>query len=419
VYQQVSTLTELILLLLPVTLNILWLLASILLALTPLTTDLKARIREQVLNVEDTLISVIVPCYNEEAVIIRTIEQLLTSTWSNVEIIVVDDGSTDNTSQLVATSFGSCRHIRLIATPNRGKTHALNVGLDASRGVLLVTVDADTLLQPDTIYQLALKFSDPTVGAASGNPLVSNTDTFLGSLQLLEYIAFQNLERRASEKLGIMAVVPGAIGAWRVSCLHALGGFPTGTLAEDQDQTIALQRAGWRAVFACDAYAYTEVPETIRSLFRQRIRWSFGTVQCAAKHSWAIAPTPISRSGVMLVVYIWLIQILMIISASLGDVIGLWALMVTWVNSAVGTPTPSAGIILSLWLLYLTIDIGFACIAVRREKHAPPGLLGYIPIQRFLRRVFMGSVMIIALIRCAIRWDVVWIATSRRSTHGT
>ena len=158
--------------------------------------------------------------------------------------------------------FGADPRVTLITTANGGKARAVNTGLERSHGEVVVALDADTQFEPDTIAKLTRWFADTAIGAVAGNAKVGNRINLLTRWQALEYITAQNLERRALAALDCISVVPGAVGAWRRSALVELGGFPTDTLAEDQDLTIAIQKAGYRAVFDADAVAWTEAPDT-------------------------------------------------------------------------------------------------------------------------------------------------------------
>jgi GT2 family glycosyltransferase len=229
-------------------------------------------------------VSVIIPAHNEEKVIADTVQRILDSDYPLAQIIVVDDGSTDGTAAVVRDRFADDKRVALITVPNGGKAKAINAGLERARGDVVVALDADTQFEKATIARLARWFADPEIGAVAGNAKVGNRINMLTRWQALEYITAQNLERRALSAVDCITVVPGAVGAWRRGALVKLGGFPGDTLAEDQDLTIAIQKAGYKAVFDAEAVAWTEAPATIRTLARQRFRWSFGTLHCFWKH---------------------------------------------------------------------------------------------------------------------------------------
>ncbi|MEO9131455.1 MAG: glycosyltransferase, partial [Sphingomonas sp.] len=229
-------------------------------------------------------VTVMIPAFNEETVIVRAVHGVLASTEVRIEVIVIDDGSTDRTSELVREAFADEPRVRLLTLANGGKARALNAGLKLATGEIVVALDADTQFEPVTISRLARWFVDPSLGAVAGNAKVGNRVNLVTKWQALEYITAQNLERRALARLNAMTVVPGAVGAWRLAAIESVGGYPDDTLAEDQDLTIAIQRAGWRVHYDQYAVAWTESPESFAGLAKQRFRWAYGTLQCLWKH---------------------------------------------------------------------------------------------------------------------------------------
>lgn len=238
------------------------------------------------------LVSVVVPAHDEEAVIEGTLRALAASDWPALELVVVDDGSTDSTLARVRALALARPLVVLTHAPNRGKAAALQRGIAASRGSLVVTVDADTLVEPDAIGHLARAFDGPAVGAVAGHVRVGAPEPWLGAWQSLEYVGCLNVERRALAALGCVTTVPGALGAFRRSALEASGGLSAETLAEDTDLTLALLRAGWAVRYEDRARAATAAPATLRSLYRQRLRWLHGNLQCAWKHRRALRAGP-------------------------------------------------------------------------------------------------------------------------------
>ena len=230
-------------------------------------------------------VSVIIPAYNESRVIVKTVQALIESEYPGfLEIIVIDDGSTDDTASVVDAHFHSRQNFKLIRQENRGKAAALNAGIIAAEGQVIVAIDADTLLRADAVAMLARHFSEADIGAVSGNMMVGNPINMLTRAQRLEYLFANNLDRRALELLNGITVVPGAIGAFRKDDLVRLNGFSSETLAEDSDLTIRLLIAGKRVVYEPYAIALTEVPETLTDLKKQRFRWSFGKFQALWKY---------------------------------------------------------------------------------------------------------------------------------------
>src|SRR5262249_46644062 len=152
-----------------------------------------------------------IPCFNEEKVIASSLRRILGSVWPRLEVIVLDDGSADRTAEEVRTHFADEPRVRLMSFPNGGKARALNRGLAAANGEIIVALDADTQFEPMTIAKLARWFSDPTVGAVASDALVGNRVNLITRWQALEYVIAQNLERRALATLGAVTVVPGAV----------------------------------------------------------------------------------------------------------------------------------------------------------------------------------------------------------------
>ena len=177
------------------------------------------------------LVSVVVPAFNEERVITRTIDSLLASEYENFEIIVVDDGSTDDTHDIVVEQFGDDPRVSVYTKPNGGKAAALNFGWQKATGEVVIALDADTLFEPETLAALAHRFADPKIGAVAGNAKVGNRINIVTKWQALEYITSQNFDRRAFASLNCITVVPGSVGAWRREVLEEAGGFSSDTLA--------------------------------------------------------------------------------------------------------------------------------------------------------------------------------------------
>lgn len=228
-------------------------------------------------------VTALIPAFNEAPVIERTIEAVLASDVP-VEVVVIDDGSTDGTADVVARRYRREPRLRLLRQANAGKAAALRAGVASCRSEVLVALDGDTLFAPTTIRRLIEPFADPRVAAVAGTAEVGNIENALGRWQALEYLVQQEIERRAWDVVGAVPIVPGAVGAWRRRALIEAGGFSSSTLAEDADLAMALCRRGWRVAYAPAARARTEAPTTLRALVKQRVRWSFGVLQALWKH---------------------------------------------------------------------------------------------------------------------------------------
>ena len=221
-------------------------------------------------------VSILITAYNEEKVIGKTIHSIMKSRYPQFELIIVDDGSTDQTANIVEMECNKYSNIRLLRKENGGKASALNLGIQNASAGIIVTLDADTIIVEDTISMMIRHFIDPNVGAVAGNVKIGNRKNLLTWWQHIEYVTGFNLEKRAFDELDSITVVPGAIGAWKKSAIKEVGLFEEDTLAEDTDVTMKLLRKGYKIRSEVNAIAYTEAPEDIRSFIKQRYRWTFG-----------------------------------------------------------------------------------------------------------------------------------------------
>jgi cellulose synthase/poly-beta-1,6-N-acetylglucosamine synthase-like glycosyltransferase/peptidoglycan/xylan/chitin deacetylase (PgdA/CDA1 family) len=345
-------------------------------------------------------VSVIVPAYNEEAGIEATLLSLFNCKYP-MEIIVVDDGSTDGTAAVVERFRGM--GVRLIRQPNAGKPAALNTGIAHARGRILVLLDGDTVFQPDAIHYLVQPFSDPDIGAVSGNAKVGNRTGLLGRWQHIEYVVGFNLDRRFYDLAGCMPTVPGAIGAFRREALLDVGGVSDQTLAEDTDLTMALVRAGWRVVYEEKAIAWTEAPASLGQLWRQRYRWSYGTMQAMWKHRRSMVQSGGSgRLGRRGIPYLLLFQILLPLLAPLVDVFACYGL----IFGDVARMT-------AVWLGFLAVQLvaSWYAFALDRERR---GALWTLPLQQFVYRQLMYLVLIQSVVTALLGTRLRWQRMQRR-----
>lgn len=241
-------------------------------------------------------ICVVVPAHNEEKTIETAIRTLLDQNYLNKEILVVNDGSTDGTATVV-TPYASSGQVTLINRPvSGGKAVALNTGIAITRAEIIVVVDADSALQRDALMRIARHFQEGEVKAVSGNVKVGNNVNVLTNLQSLEYLRGINLRRRAFDILDTELVVPGAVGAFRRTTYEEVGTLDTSTVVEDMDQTVKMVKAAKDIHYDPMVVAFTEVPETLRGVAKQRRRWYGGTLQVLLKHRhgwWKFGPLSI------------------------------------------------------------------------------------------------------------------------------
>ncbi len=362
-------------------------------------------------------VSVIVPAYNEEKVIVETVHRVLASDHRDLDVIVIDDGSKDATSAVLRSAFGTDQRVTLIRVPNGGKAAALNVGLAHATGTILVALDADTQFQTDTIPRLVRWFVDPQIGAVAGNAKVGNRTNMITRWQALEYIVAQNLERRALAALGTLTVIPGAVGAWRRSVLQAMGGFPSDTLAEDQDLTIGIQGKGYRVRFDSSAVAWTEAPSSFRGLARQRFRWAFGTLQCLWKYREMTFNPRYGALGMIALPQVWLFQIALTALAPLADLLLIWQLISQWIAYSQHGAEFSNADLLTVGIYYavfVVVDLLAAAFAFAMERGEQWSLMWWLPLQRFGYRQLMYYVVVRSIV-AAIRGAFVGWGTLERT----
>jgi cellulose synthase/poly-beta-1,6-N-acetylglucosamine synthase-like glycosyltransferase/peptidoglycan/xylan/chitin deacetylase (PgdA/CDA1 family)/spore germination protein YaaH len=340
----------------------------------------------------DRFVSVLIPAFNEVRVIEQSIRRVLASRDVRLEVIVIDDGSTDGTSDVVRAHFADEPRVALLTLENGGKARALNQGLLRTKGEIVIALDADTQFEPQTIARLARWFVDPKIGGVAGNAKVGNRVNLVTRWQALEYVTAQNLERRALARLGAMTVVPGAVGAWRLSALREMGGYPPDTLAEDQDLTIAIQRAGWKVHYDQYAVAWTEAPESFAALAKQRFRWAYGTLQCLWKHRTILRtgyPRGLAWVGLPQAM---LFQILFAMISPVIDLALIISIADTWMQvqqHGWAQTEPTLWKMLDYWLIFSAIDLLAGIIAFALERREQWRLLWLLLPQRILYRQIM------------------------------
>ena len=364
-------------------------------------------------------VSIIVPAYNEDLVIRNTIDSLLASTYENYEIIVVDDGSIDKTSEVVRESYSDNKRVRLFSEANEGKATALNTGLRHAKGEIVIALDADTLFAPQTIGALAQRVYDPKMGAVAGNAKVGNRINIVTRWQALEYITSQNMDRRAFATLNCITVVPGAVGAWRRDLIEQAGGFQSDTLAEDQDLTLRIRRMGHNIGYEEEAVAWTEAPDRLRALATQRFRWAFGTLQCMRKHIDALFRPRYGALGFIALPNVWIFQILFPLISPVMDLMLVYTLLVAGLDrlqQPAGYSSTALRQVLFYYALFLAIDWVAASFAFLLEKKEHWRLLWWLFLQRFCYRQVMYYVMIKSVAVATRGSTVGWGKLDRKAT---
>jgi cellulose synthase/poly-beta-1,6-N-acetylglucosamine synthase-like glycosyltransferase/spore germination protein YaaH/peptidoglycan/xylan/chitin deacetylase (PgdA/CDA1 family) len=372
---------------------------------TVLAIMAKMRERRQVFDESyRPAVSVVIAAYNEQPVIARTIRAVLRNHYEPLDIIVVDDGSSDDTYDEIMRHFGGHPSLRVMRQENAGKAAALNQGIAEATGEIIIALDADTVFAKDTIERLVRHFADPHVGAVAGNVKVGNRINPLTYWQSIEYVTSQNLDRRAYAAINSVSVVPGAVGAWRREAIVQADGYSTDTMAEDMDLTWRIRRIGWRIENEAAAIGYTEVPDTFMTLYKQRFRWAFGTLQSLWKHRRAIGRY--GWFGRVMLPSLWLFQIFFQAISPLVDLQIVWAIgkvivvLATFGFNRDWQPLPNA--VASLYLVafmyafFFVVELIGALVAFKLDREKPKVLL-WLFWQRFLYRQLMYAVLLKSL----------------------
>ena len=301
-------------------------------------------------------VSVIVPCFNEEVNIVKTVEHLLDLSYQNKEIIIIDDGSTDKTLDNLITNFRTKLSVKIYSKPNGGKADSINFGIDKSTGDILFCIDADTIISNDAIEKMLVYFEDEKVAAVAGNVKVGNKINLLTNWQSIEYITSQNFDRMAFDVLNGIMVVPGAIGMFRKKHVMEVGLFSTDTLAEDCDLTLKLLAKDYKIKTCNQALAFTEAPDRISSFIKQRRRWSYGIIQSFWKHRKLLFSFRKPNMGWVVLPNILIFQMILPLFNPLVDIILILSLLFG-----------KTIIVLILYLIYMIVDMLLATVAYAFE----------------------------------------------------
>lgn len=329
-------------------------------------------------------VSVVIPAYNEAVVIESCVQSILESPYPDVRVVIVDDGSTDGTFEVVQRAFGTNPRVALFRQANGGKWAAANRALGEISTPFFLIADADSVFTPDTIGWLMQQFKDPAVGAVAGVVEVGNRSSFLGQCQSLEYIVSQSVMRRAQEVFDGILVVPGAVGAWRTRAVRQAHLFSGQTVTEDADLTVAVHRAGYKVRFQEQARSITEAPTGVSAFMRQRVRWTFGMLQTSWKHRGAITEGR-TVGFISIIDAIWF-GVASSIFAPLVDLL----LVLLVVQGAFALSTGGAAVIASLpaslfvaYFALTLLDVANTLVAFRFERRMDWKLLAFVPLLRF------------------------------------
>lgn len=344
-------------------------------------------------------VAIIVPVYNEEAVIEAAVRSLLALDYPAFDVIVVDDGSTDRTLERACALAGryGATMVQVLHQSNGGKASALNAGIRAARAPFVLCMDGDSRLAPDTLRHAMRHFVDPRVGAVAGNVRVVNRVNMWTRLQALEYIEGLNMARRAQGFLRAVNIIPGPIGVFRRDMVLGLGGYHDDTFAEDADITVRILTDGWHVVYEDRAVAFTEAPERYLDLVKQRYRWTRGILQTLRKHAWSAATR---RGG----------GAARLSLASMAFEALVWPAMNVLGNTLFTLAALSAGAAAGVfywWMLLTMLDVAAALHTVGMEEE-DLGLVPYAIAYRFVFIVMIDVAKLFAIVEELARVDMTW-----------
>lgn len=354
-------------------------------------------------------VSIIVPCYNEQDVIIPSLKSTIAQTYPNIEILVVDDGSSDRTYALAKTFEFDDGHrsLKVLSKPNGGKSRALNFAIKKAKGNLICCVDADSKLDKFAVELLVQHFKDPEIAAVAGSVSVVNTDTFLTKLQALEYIQGLNMVKNGQSFLKLVNIIPGPLGMFRKEAMREVGYYSHDTFAEDCDLTLALIAKGYKIDFEPDAVAHTEAPENLLDLLKQRYRWTRGILQAIKKNKkflWHVRSKP-SISFVMW--YMLFESVFWPFMQIFGDIFMIYLAL----------STGTSQLLLFWWIMFTVLDVAGAiyCLLITREKLS---LAAYSTIYRLAFITVINIAKIFATIEEWFSIEMSWGKLERKGRIG-
>jgi cellulose synthase/poly-beta-1,6-N-acetylglucosamine synthase-like glycosyltransferase/peptidoglycan/xylan/chitin deacetylase (PgdA/CDA1 family) len=342
--------------------------------------------------------TIVVPAYNESAVLASGVRSLTRSSYKNTEIIIVDDGSTDNTWGIAQRLTKKYSNVTALHQPNGGKAQAINNAIRHAKGSIIIGVDADTIFSPQTVTNLVRHFKDPKVGAVAGVVKVGNIKGILTLWQALEYTLSISIERNAHALLGSIMIVPGACGAWRKSAIVQAGGLSRSTLAEDCDLTLKIQRLRkYKILQDNHAISYTEAPLKVKSLVKQRFRWTFGNIQALWKHRRMMMNEHYRILGMFIMPYAVVSIIIPLLFWPLLTIVAVQNIL-----------SGNYIVILAYFVVTLTLQFIVAAIGLRLG-HAPIYYLAAVPFARFIygpiRIYVLYKTVVIALRGSSVSWN--------------
>lgn len=321
------------------------------------------------------MISLVVPAYNEGLVIQAAIRSLLLLSYPNFEIIVIDDGSTDDTYEkaMVVSQESSDISVRVVTKRNGGKAEALNTGMTLARGEFVLNMDGDTKLTSNTLRACVRHFENPMVGAVAGNVKVLNRDSIWSKIQALEYVEGLAMARKAQSYMRAVNIIPGPLGMFRKSVLQQVGGYDHDTFAEDCDLTLKMLMHGWHIAYEPNAIAWVETPSRLLDLLKQRYRWTRGILQATKKHSYALWQPRKAGVNCFILWYMLFEGIMWPFSTLLGNVF----------FSYVAIQYGLASLLFYWWLQLTLLDVVAAAYCVIVEEEEPSLILYAVTFRLF------------------------------------
>ena len=350
-------------------------------------------------------VAIIVPAYNEAEVIQASLSSLLELKYPYYEIIAVDDGSTDGTYERMKEFEGNHYGVRVqvYKKENSGKASALNFGIRRSKAAIVVCMDSDSRLTSDALRFAMKHFRDENVGAVAGNVKVANRHNLWTKLQALEYIEGLNIVRQAQAFFRTVNVIPGPMGIFRRTAIEATGGYDSDTFAEDFDMTVKLLADGWKVNYEPRAIAYTEAPEILLDIIKQRYRWTRGVLQALRKqkrlflHSSGTITTPLSLWYMMFEGLIWPAMNIFanLFFVYIALMFGMTKMLVLW------------------WLLLTVLDLLLAVHAIMMEREQL-SLAPYSIFYRFFYVLIIDVTKVFATLEELLGLDMSWGKLARR-----
>jgi cellulose synthase/poly-beta-1,6-N-acetylglucosamine synthase-like glycosyltransferase len=330
-------------------------------------------------------ISILVPAYNEGLVIESSIEELLRLDYPKLEIVVVDDGSTDDTFERAQRAAAGREGVKVLRKPNSGKAKTLNFALAQASHPYVFCMDADSHVAAGALKAGMRHFVDKRIAAVAGSVLVLNQKSAVARFQATEYLTGLNFYKAAQSFFGLVTIIPGPSGLFRGDVLRALGGYEADTFAEDCDLTLRLLMAGHRVVYEPAMEVRTEVPEKLQALIRQRYRWTRGTLQATRKHLGALGRLFVDPIPALVVLY-------MLVESLLLPVVNV---SITALSIAYQIWSADFSLF-SLWLVQLTMLEISVVVVTLSDLRWSAGLLLYAAVNRFTYSFFLDIIKILA-----------------------